>query len=140
MAALTSDSIRLISVTKRVSIKSFVQGHKLDFKKGCGYYQLTKPEVIQEYKKVVARRKSDGSYVTGDTVRKVLGIEVSKSKKFSLDVTKLPDFDVFVQSTSVNRILLPGTNFLYGNEKASASVCEIWSSDLPIPISTIIGA
>ena len=39
------------------------------------------------------------------------------SKKFKLDLTEVPDFEVFVQSTSVNRVLLPGTEFLYEIEE-----------------------
>ena len=116
---------KTVSVSKRVPIKQFVQEKGLDFKKGCGYYQLTKPETIQDYKKVVARRKSDGSYITGDAIRKILGIK-STAKKFSLDLSNLPDFDIFVQSTSVNRVLLPGTDFLYEEESNSSDkkVCK----------------
>lgn len=100
---------------KKWSIKAFVQEHKLTFKKGRGFYQLTKPETIQDYKEIVVRRKSDSSFISGDKVRELLGIPKS-SKKFTLDLSEIPDFDVFVQSTSVNRVLLPGTEFLYETE------------------------
>ena len=120
MASVAGPSFKTVPVTKRISIKKFVEDSGLAFKKGCGYYQLTKPEVVQDYKQVVARRKSDKSYVHGDTVRKVLGIKPS-AKKFSLDLSKIPDFDVFVQSTSVNRVLLAGTDFLYEEEVDSGS-------------------
>lgn len=59
-ASLSSTSFRTVSVKDKVSIKKFVQDSGLSFQKGSGYYQLTKPEVIQDYKKVVARRKVDG--------------------------------------------------------------------------------
>lgn len=58
------------------------------------------------------RRKTDGVFLTGDKVREVLGIP-KNAKKFKLDLEEIGDFDVFVQSTSVNRVLLPGTEFLY---------------------------
>ena len=44
------------------------------------------------------------------------------SKKFKLDISEVPDFDVFVQSTSVNRVLLPGTEFLYEIEEEEGTV------------------
>lgn len=102
----------LIKKKTKISIKSFVEENKLNFKKGRGFYQLTKPEVIQDYKEVIVRRKTDGAFLTGDKVKEVLNIPKS-SKKFKLDLDEITDFDVFVQSTSVNRVLLPGTEFLY---------------------------
>ena len=43
------------------------------------------------------------------------------SKKFQLDLEAVADFDVFVQSTSVNRVLLPHTEFLYEEEEGTVS-------------------
>ena len=115
MASVVSTSrfkTLLVKKKTKISIKSFVEEKKLSFKKGRGFYQLTKPEVIQDYKEVIARRKSDGVFLTGDKVKEVLNIPKT-SKKFKLDLDEIPDFDVFVQSTSVNRVLLPDTEFLY---------------------------
>ena len=124
MASLVSESrFKTIEVTKRTSIKAFVQEKKLTFKKGRGFYQLSKPEVIQDYKEVIVRRKSDGSILTGDSVRETLGVAKS-SKRFTLDAAEVGDFDVFVQSTSVNRVLLPGTEFLYEVEEETDAVSQ----------------
>ena len=115
MASVVSTSrfkTLLVKKKTKVSIKSFVEEKKLNFKKGRGFYQLTKSEVIQDYKEVIVRRKSDGTFLSGDKVKEVLNIPIS-SKKFKLDLDEITDFDVFVQSTSVNRVLLPGTEFLY---------------------------
>lgn len=125
MASFSGSSFKTVSVTKKVSIKKFVEENGLEFKKGSGYYQLTKAEVIQDYKKVVARKKSDKTFVHGDAVRKVLGIK-SSAKKFSLQLSDIPDFDVFVQSTSVNRVLLAGTDFLYEIEGGDSVSIFIW--------------
>ena len=114
-------SYKTEAVKEKVSIKKFVQDCGLEFKKGSGYYQLTKPEAIQDYKKVVARRKVDGSFVSGDAVKEILGIKTT-SKKYSVKLSDLPDFDIFVQSTSVNRILLPGTEFLYEEDEDKPKV------------------
>lgn len=102
-------SFRTVSVKEKVSIKKFVEDNGLEFSKGSGYYQLTKPETVQEGGwQHHLWRSSQGS----------LGIKTS-SKKFSLDLSSVPDFDVFVQSTSVNRVLLPDTEFLYEEEEAT---------------------
>ena len=64
---------------------------------------------FQVYKEIVARSKTDDSYVTGTALRKILGIPLGDMKgKFKIDLSKIPDFDVFVQSTSYNRQLMPG--------------------------------
>lgn len=75
-----------------------------------GFYQLTKAETIQAYKEIVAVRISDGAQVSGDAVRTLLKIP-SGAAKFKY--TQVPDFEVFVQSTSYNRALMPDTKFLY---------------------------
>ena len=98
-----------------------METNTLKFKKGRGFYQLNKPELIQDYKEVIVRRKSDGKIVTGDSVREVLGIPKA-AKKFKLDLAEISDFDVFVQSTSVNRMLLPDTEFLYEVDEEEATV------------------
>ena len=105
-----------ILVKKRCSIKTFVAENNLTFKKGRGFYQLNKPETIQDYKEVIVRRKSDKTFISGDEVREILGIP-KHEVKFKLDLSEISDFDVFVQSTSVNRILIPGSEFLYEVEE-----------------------
>lgn len=106
-------------VKNKHTIKNLVELNRLPFKKGRGFYQLSKPELIQDYKEVIIRKKEDkGAIITGDKVREVLGIPKS-SKKFKIDLTEIPDFDVFVQSTSVNRILLPDTDFLYETDEST---------------------
>eukprot|EP00058_Branchiostoma_floridae_P019107 XP_002604596.1 hypothetical protein BRAFLDRAFT_92819 [Branchiostoma floridae] len=42
-----SSRFRTLKVTKKTSIRDFVSTHKLEFEKGKGFYQLTKPEIIQ---------------------------------------------------------------------------------------------
>ncbi|CAH1800252.1 unnamed protein product [Owenia fusiformis] len=110
----TDGRFKTIKVTAKTPIKDLVASKKLVFEKGRGFYQLTKPEIIQDNKEIVARRKSDGSFISGDTVRSALSIPADAAvKKFKLDLSKLPDFDVFIQSTSYNRALMPNTEFLY---------------------------
>ena len=60
---------KTLKVNDRISIKNFVEKHKLKFATGRGFYQLTKPETIQFHKEVVVRRKSDGTMASGDEVQ-----------------------------------------------------------------------
>ena len=62
-------------------------------------------------------RKSDGAFLTGDAVRQLLKIPKgrggSSKKRVAVDAAAMPDFSLFVQSTSHNRVLLPNTKVLY---------------------------
>lgn len=66
---VSSSRFKTLKVTERISIKSFVEKHKLKFATGRGFYQLSKPETIQFHKEVVVRRKSDGTMASGDEVQ-----------------------------------------------------------------------
>ena len=65
---VSTSRFMFLQVKKRISIREFFKANDIEFSKGKGYYQLTKPETIQENKEVVVRRKSDGKIVTGDEV------------------------------------------------------------------------
>lgn len=85
----------------------YQQGHQ--YVLGRGYYQLTKTETIQAGKEVAVREKATGKVYTGRAARDLLGLP-------DITVRVKPDhnplYDVFVQSTSVNRKLLAGTELL----------------------------
>ncbi|EDO36071.1 predicted protein [Nematostella vectensis] len=117
----SSSRFSTLKVTERSSVRAFVEKNKLKFAPGKGFYQLTKPETIHFHKEIVVRRKSDGLFATGEEIRTILNIP-KETAKFKLDQGKLDDFDVFVQSTSYNRVLLPDTEFLYDTEEAAAEV------------------
>ena len=123
-----------IPVTSRKSLKKFVEESGLEFSKGKAFYQLTKKEVIQDYKKILVKRISDGKYFMGqDEVREILKIPKNSPKKTSVDKTEIPDFEIFVQSTSYNRVLLPDTKLVYQrkDEAASGPATAALESTLP---------
>ena len=126
--AVSAARFKTLPVKATTSIKDFVAKHKLEFKPGCGFYQLTKPENIQIYKEIVARKKTDGSFVSGDAVRKILGVPNDKKGKFKLGKDTLTDFDVFVQSTSYTRKLMAGSEFLYDTKGTGISHGDIASA------------
>lgn len=101
---------QILHVEEDTSIKNFVQEMGLIFEKGKGFYQFTKPEDIQPNKEVVLRKRGTGELFAGRRARRLAGIPDEKTR---VKPTNIPDYDVFVQSTSYNRKLIGGTEFLY---------------------------
>lgn len=94
-------------------IRDFVE-HKLGgpMKKGGAFYQLVKVEAeIQPSKLIIIRDKSTGVVYAGDAARDMLGLP--RNNKARVRPTDLGNYDVFIQSTSVNRKLPVGTQVLY---------------------------
>lgn len=109
--AVPPGRFQTLRVDTDISIRDFVEVKGLIFKKGKGFYEFTKPELIQEYKEVVLRDKSTGDMYSGEKARKLIGLNPGERAK--VKPSFLAQYDVFVQSTSYNRKLLGGTRFLY---------------------------
>lgn len=99
---------RLIDVDETGRIDEFVE-RKLHrpYKLGEAYYQLTKPETIQPQKEVAIMTNS--KVYVGDEARELLGLPDYHVK---VQPNHFPDYEIFVQSTSVNRKLIAGTKLL----------------------------
>lgn len=106
---LKPSEYELLDVRKKVDIKSFIESWKLPFTKGANYYQLTKPETVQAYKQVCIQDKINGKVYAGVNARSMLGLPQHDVKVSPGDFDK---FDIFVQSTSTNRNLVPGTKLI----------------------------
>lgn len=103
-------------VDKDTPIKEFVEYNGITFKKGRGFYELTKAETVQQYKEVIIQDRVTGEMFTGAQVRERLGLKPQSEKggvNEKLHKADAEKFRVFVQSTSVNRKLIKGTRFLY---------------------------
>jgi len=100
----------LVPIKKDGTIRDVVEkATGKDYVKGSAFYQLSKPEMVQAYKKVCIRNKKSGFIYTGDNARKLLGLPNVDTKLKPDDLGK---FDVFFQSTSVNRRLKAGTEMI----------------------------
>jgi hypothetical protein len=77
---------------------------------GHGYYQLTKTETIQPRKQIVIREKQTNKVYGGDAARDILGLPRGTAIRVKPNAN--PSYDVFVQSTSVNRKVLKGTDLI----------------------------
>lgn len=106
---LDSNDYQFLTVRKEGDIKSFVESWKLPFRQGANYYQLTKKEKIQGGKAICIREKKNGKVYTGDNARSLLGLPNYEVK---VEAASHPKYDIFVQSSSVNRKLVPGTELL----------------------------
>lgn len=111
-----SSQVQLIPVPAQLhgkDIAPFVSLHILgEYKKGTAFYQLTKPEKeVQAYKIIVIRDKNTGATYAGHAARQLLGLPTTGTIKLTPD--RLGKFEVYIQSTSVNRKLVGGSQVLY---------------------------
>jgi hypothetical protein len=92
-------------------IRDFVQKSLGQYKIGHAFYQLTKSEKVQDYKRFILLDKADGKMYDGLAARQLLGLPDTGEVRVS--PTYNQKYDLFIQSTSVNRKLVPGTKVLY---------------------------
>ncbi len=93
-----------------VQIRDFVEAQGVTFTKGCAFYQLVKTETVQEYKQIAIRDKKSGAVYSGFGARDMLGLPSSGDVKLAPGMHG--NYEIFVQSTSVNRKLSDGTNVM----------------------------
>ncbi len=110
LEAVHPSRFQLLHVDSDTSIKDFVVSTGATFKLGHGFYQLTKRELIQERKEVVLVNNK-GDMFSGNKARELIGLPYGE--RGNVTPNKALAYDVFVQSTSVNRKLLGKTKFLY---------------------------
>ncbi len=98
-------------VSKKVAIKPFVEGWRkgTPYQIGSAYYPVTKAEKIQGHKQICIQNKRSGKVYTGAAARQLLGLPNHEVK---VEPASHPDFQIYSQSTSTNRNLVPGTNLL----------------------------
>lgn len=106
------DRVRVGDVNASVEIRAFVESNMLiPYAPGRAYYQLQKTEEVQHHKQVMLRSRLTGDIYAGADARHILGLPDN------LDIKVKPgdhgEWDIFVQSTSTNRKLVPGTRLLY---------------------------
>lgn len=96
-----------------VEIRTFVEKRTNGaLLKGAAFYQLVKTEpVVQKTKKICIRNKQTNAIYSGEAARDLLGVPHDQNIRLAPD--KSGTYDIFVQSTSVNRKLAKGTQLLY---------------------------
>lgn len=95
-----------------MAIRDFVENRtSAKMLKGAAFYQLTKSELkVQGYKLIAVRNQKTGEVFAGPAARQLVGLPSFDAK---LSPDNLGEWDVFIQSTSVNRKVVAGANVLY---------------------------
>ena len=97
----------------KIVIKDFVESWTTKpYVPGASYFQLTKPETIQPYKQVAVLEKSTGKVYSGANARELLGLPDYEVK---VAPASHKNYTIFVQSSSLNRLLVPSTQLLVMN-------------------------
>lgn len=111
LTPLRPSSYLLIKVgNEDATIRDFAQREAGQYVIGRGYYELTKAEDIQPGKDLAFMSKTTGEIYVGPAARALVNLppmQVRVKPDHNLD------FRTFVQSTSTNRRLKAGTQFLY---------------------------
>lgn len=101
---------RLLPVKSDTAIAPFIEkATRRPYKIGEAYYQLTVPVKVQAAKEIALYHRKDHSVYKGAEARTILGLPAYEVK---VQPAECKDFDIFIQSTSVNRKLLAGTRVL----------------------------
>jgi hypothetical protein len=121
------DTRKLTDVSKKVSlyvvpdsdmgieIRDFILRHRMEYLKGAAFYQLTKTEARVGHKKVIlVRDRSSGQIFAGAEARQMIGMPTDKNAR--LHPGDHGNYDIFIQSESVNRKLVGGTGVVYWAE------------------------
>ena len=95
-----------------IAIKEFVERKVGHMQLGAAFYQLSKSEkAVQEQKRIAIRDKATGAVYSGAAARQMLGLPTWGSVK--LAPGDHGNYEIFIQSTSVNRKLQANTSLLY---------------------------
>jgi hypothetical protein len=113
LAPLDKSQYTLYDVKFADQIRDFVRGQGRNYVTGKAYYPLTKAETIQASKQLAVVEKATGKVFFGSEARHLVGLPDGQSARVRPDSNTF--YDVYVQSTSVNRKLVPGTKLLVLN-------------------------
>lgn len=103
-----SDHFKAYTVEREMPIKEFVeQKSRKPYVLGSTYYSLSKKEKIQPQKQVLLKEKFKTPIYGGDQARDLIGLP--RGAHATVMPGNHANYDIFVQSTSVNRILPRGT-------------------------------
>ena len=116
-----SKFVQFYDVADTAAIKPFIEGKTgRNYVAGTAFYQLTKKEdEVQDYKQIAIRDKKSKSVYSGLEARNILGLPFNGTVKVAPG--NHGTYDIFIESTSVNRKLVVGTQVLYWQDAKLAS-------------------
>jgi len=119
-----SGRFQVLPVDDECTIKNFIAEQGVSYEKGRGFYELIrhgrKRYKVQPYKEIILMDRESGDLFTGAEPRKMLGLRPFMARSDykgevydTLPPNQLPNYRVFIQSTSYTRKLVPGSSLLY---------------------------
>ena len=102
---------QIIEAEEDSTIEEICENNEIQYVKGRGYYQVTKNTKAKANKKIVIQNKSSEEIISGDDAKTTLGISITND--FEIMISHLVDYDVYIQSTSSNRVIKSGSNIVY---------------------------
>jgi hypothetical protein len=118
-----SSQVTVWEVKKEADIRPFVEARtpQQPYVPGAAFYQLTKTEKkVQPYKQLLIMKKGEKNVYGGAEARRLLGLPGNDTVR--IVPRNHGDWDIFVQSTSVNRKLVRGTRLLYSPHMAAGGL------------------
>ncbi|MFI5831904.1 vWA domain-containing protein [Streptomyces sp. NPDC051578] len=100
---------QLVPVAREAVIREWIVESGHTYRTGCAFYQLSKSEKVQARKQIAVLEKKTDRVYTGPQARALLGLPDAEVR---VKPDQNDDFTIFVQSTSVNRKLVPNTRLL----------------------------
>jgi hypothetical protein len=98
-----------------IQIRDFILKHRMEYLKGAAFYQLSKTEAkVSHTKLVLVREKVTGKIYSGKEARQMIGLPTDRNARLHPGDHK--NFDLFIQSESVNRKLVGGSGVVYWKE------------------------
>lgn len=98
-----------------IEIRLFILKHRMEYLKGAAFYQLTKTEArVSHTKLILVRERVTGKIYGGQQARTMIGLPTDRNARLHPGDHK--NFDLFIQSESVNRKLVPGSGVVYWKE------------------------
>lgn len=98
-----------------IEIRPFILTKRMEYLKGSAFYQLTKTEArVQFDKLILVRDRNTGKVYAGKEARQMIGLPTDRNARLHPGDHK--NYDLFIQSTSVNRKLVGGTGVIYWEE------------------------
>lgn len=98
-----------------IEIRDFILKHRMEYLKGSAFYQLTKTESkVSHTKLIVVREQATGKVFSGKDARSMIGLPTDRNARLHPGDHK--NYDIFIQSESVNRKLVGGSGVIYWKE------------------------
>lgn len=113
LTPLDKKQYEMLPVREKSQTRPFVTSQGFAYVNGTVHYQLMKTEHIQPQKEVLVVEKSTNKVYAGSGARDLIGLPSGMTVKVKPDYN--PEYEIYVQSTAVNRNLIPGTTVLVRN-------------------------